>query len=68
MQGREWIAPPVCMRIIEGVLANRELLNLADWYVVPIANPEGYGESWENVIDLLKIIEIFACMSCDNTL
>lgn len=49
MQGREWIAPPVCMRIIEEVIADPQLLELADWYIVPIANSEGYVKTWTEV-------------------
>jgi murein tripeptide amidase MpaA len=48
-QGRDWIAPPVCMRIIEEVLADPELQQAADWYILPIANPEGYLHTWSHV-------------------
>ncbi|XP_059478285.1 zinc carboxypeptidase-like [Neocloeon triangulifer] len=43
IHAREWIAPPVCLRIIDEVLADPALRDLADWYVLPIANPDGYS-------------------------
>jgi Zinc carboxypeptidase len=57
-QGRDWIAPPVCMRIIEEVIANPELQELADWTILPMANPEGYLHTWDpaGVISIRKCI------------
>ncbi|CAB3381380.1 Hypothetical predicted protein [Cloeon dipterum] len=46
IHAREWIAPPVCLRIIDEVLADPALRDLADWYILPVANPDGYSFSW----------------------
>ncbi|CAB3381376.1 Hypothetical predicted protein [Cloeon dipterum] len=45
IHAREWIAPPVCLRIIDEVLADPALRDLADWYILPVANPDGYSYS-----------------------
>ena len=49
IHAREWLGAPVCMKIIEEVVADPELNTLADWYIVPVANPDGYAFSWTDV-------------------
>ncbi|XP_065341262.1 carboxypeptidase B-like [Cloeon dipterum] len=43
MHAREWITPPVCLRIIDEVIADPALRDMADWYIAPLANPDGYN-------------------------
>jgi carboxypeptidase A2 len=45
----EWLGAPVCMKIIEDVVADPELQNLVDWYIIPVSNPDGYVFAWSNV-------------------
>jgi murein tripeptide amidase MpaA len=49
IHAREWIAPPVCLRIIDEVLADPALQQLVDWYILPVANPDGYSFAWSDV-------------------
>jgi murein tripeptide amidase MpaA len=49
LHAREWIGPPVCLRIIDEVLADPALQQLVDWYILPIANPDGYIFAWSDV-------------------
>lgn len=49
IHAREWIAPPLCLRIIEEVLADSALQQLVDWYILPVANPDGYSYAWSDV-------------------
>jgi murein tripeptide amidase MpaA len=49
LHAREWIAPPVCLRVIDEVLASPELQQLVDWYILPVANPDGYSFAWSDV-------------------
>ncbi|CAB3362331.1 Hypothetical predicted protein [Cloeon dipterum] len=50
LHAREWMAPPVCLKTITELLdnyeSNKELLDLVDWLVIPIANPDGYVYSF----------------------
>jgi murein tripeptide amidase MpaA len=49
LHAREWIGPPVCLRIIDEVLADPALQQLVDWYILPVANPDGYSYAWSDV-------------------
>jgi murein tripeptide amidase MpaA len=53
IHAREWISPPVCMKLIEDVIANPEKQNLVDWYILPVTNPDGYAFTWSEVSHLL---------------
>ncbi|XP_065336909.1 carboxypeptidase B-like [Cloeon dipterum] len=46
IHAREWLSTPVCLRIIDEVLADPALRDLADWYIMPVANPDGYDYSF----------------------
>ncbi len=55
IHSREWIAPAVATylihRLAEGQTADGEARMMArefDWYVVPVANPDGYEYTWTN--------------------
>jgi len=58
IHAREWITPPVILKIafelLENYQTNKALVDMVDWYILPIANPDGYVYSWESVIFLLK--------------
>ena len=45
MHAREWIAPATAMyilyRLVENAWEFPELVNNFDWYILPIANPDG---------------------------
>lgn len=41
---REWISPALATYIIKQIVeepANAKLLNNIDWYIMPVANPDG---------------------------
>ncbi|GLH14749.1 Zinc carboxypeptidase A 1, partial [Gryllus bimaculatus] len=46
MHAREWIAPAVALyalkQLVENVKVNRRVAEAADWYILPVANPDGY--------------------------
>jgi len=46
MKGREWIGPSVVLyivrQLVENYDKNRRLVDNADWYLLPVANPDGY--------------------------
>ncbi|XP_063243654.1 carboxypeptidase B-like [Bacillus rossius redtenbacheri] len=46
MHGREWIAPAtvlfVLKQLVENYKTNRRLVDEADWYLMPVVNPDGY--------------------------
>jgi murein tripeptide amidase MpaA len=49
----EWQGPAVALNIIYQLTANYsanvEYLNKANWYILPVANPDGYEYSWTEV-------------------
>jgi murein tripeptide amidase MpaA len=52
---REWITPPVIMWIAEKLIEDydvdplvTELVNRAEWYLIPVVNPDGYEYTWTN--------------------
>jgi murein tripeptide amidase MpaA len=49
IHAREWLAAPVCMKLIEDVIADPARQAQVDWYVLPISNPDGYVFSWADV-------------------
>jgi carboxypeptidase A4 len=53
IHAREWLGPPTVLHVIYQLTAlaaeNIEMLNLADWYILPVANPDGYDYSWTEV-------------------
>merc|ERR1740128_108234 len=53
MHAREWISPPVCLHAIDQLIVGQNavdpednLLNLFDFYILPVVNPDGYAYSW----------------------
>lgn len=45
IHAREWISPAVATYILHLLVTNeswRELLKVTEWYIVPVANPDGY--------------------------
>ena len=49
MHAREWMGGPLCLRAIDELVADPELRDIADFYIVPVANPDGYVYSWTEV-------------------
>lgn len=53
LHAREWAGPPVALYAIneltENLAANLETLEQADFYFLPVANPDGYVYTWETV-------------------
>jgi murein tripeptide amidase MpaA len=49
MHAREWISPAVVMytlkQLVENFKVNRKVVEGADWYILPVANPDGYEYS-----------------------
>jgi len=55
IHAREWIAPATLMNFIDFMMKGygsdnqaTEMLNLHDWYFMPVVNPDGYVFSWTN--------------------
>ena len=50
LHAREWISPAVCLQLIERLIATaaeaNSPLNDFDFFVLPLANPDGYAYSW----------------------
>lgn len=59
IHAREWITPPVILKIafelLENYDANKALVDMVDWYLLPVANPDGYVYSWDTVLFTLLI-------------
>jgi carboxypeptidase A6 len=64
LHAREWIGPPVCLRIIDEVLADPALQQLVDWYILPVANPDGYSYAWTDVSNWRSEAVTFASFYC----
>ncbi|XP_014250278.1 carboxypeptidase B-like [Cimex lectularius] len=49
MHGREWIAPATALfilkQLVENYKTNRAVVDGIDWYIMPVANPDGYEYS-----------------------
>ncbi|PSN48354.1 hypothetical protein C0J52_08084 [Blattella germanica] len=49
MHAREWISPAVVLytlkQLVENFRVNRKIVEGADWYILPLANPDGYEYS-----------------------
>ena len=53
IHAREWVSPPACLHAINQLAINQNsvdpeenLLELFDFYILPVANPDGYEYSW----------------------
>ncbi|XP_073979779.1 carboxypeptidase B-like isoform X2 [Rhodnius prolixus] len=46
MHGREWIAPTTALfilkQLVENYQTNKGVVDSLDWYIMPLANPDGY--------------------------
>lgn len=53
IHAREWIAPStalyVIQQLVEYATQNQDLLNLFEWIILPLVNPDGYEHSHTNV-------------------
>lgn len=52
IHAREWISPAMTTYIIQELVenpANSALVNALDWYILPVANPDGYEYTRTNV-------------------
>ena len=49
MHAREWISPAVVLytlkQLVENFRVNRKVVEGADWYIMPVSNPDGYEYS-----------------------
>ncbi|XP_049799617.1 carboxypeptidase B-like [Schistocerca nitens] len=47
--GREWVSPAVALfvlrQLVENYQVNRRVVDAAEWFVLPVANPDGYEYS-----------------------
>lgn len=53
IHAREWISPPTCLHIIDRLVDSvnsvdpkENLLAVYDFYILPVANPDGYAYTW----------------------
>lgn len=52
VHAREWVTPPVALYIIHRLvvdIADAQLTNEIDWIIIPMANPDGYEFSIDEV-------------------
>lgn len=52
VHAREWVTPPVALYLIHQLVvkvADRRLLEEIDWIIIPVANPDGYEFSIDQV-------------------
>lgn len=52
VHAREWVTPPVALYIINQLVADIEdnyLTTDIDWVIIPVANPDGYEYSFDEV-------------------
>ena len=44
VHGNEWVTTPVALYIIDQLVSgtDKELVDLIDWIIIPLANPDGY--------------------------
>jgi murein tripeptide amidase MpaA len=53
IHAREWLAPPVVLYTIneltENLALNQAMLDKNDFYLLPVANPDGYVYTWTTV-------------------
>lgn len=53
IHAREWLTIPVALKIafelLENYSTNKALVDMVDWYILPVANPDGYVYSWRAV-------------------
>ena len=54
IHAREWVSPPACLHAIDKLIENsnsvdprENLLAMYDFFILPVANPDGYVYSWE---------------------
>ena len=52
LQARDWLGPATLVYLIKELVENRmehvQLLDKLDWYILPIANPDGYAYTMSN--------------------
>ena len=55
IHAREWVSPPACLHAVDRLLDSvnsvqpeENLLALYDFYILPVANPDGYIYSWSS--------------------
>ena len=55
IHSREWVSPPACLHAVDRLaeMANAvdprdNLLSVYDFYILPVANPDGYAYSWSS--------------------
>ena len=55
IHSREWVSPPACLHAVDSLveMANYvdprdNLLSVYDFYILPVANPDGYAYSWSS--------------------
>ena len=55
IHSREWVSPPACLHAIERLIDQSNeveprdnLLTSYDFYILPVANPDGYVHSWQS--------------------
>lgn len=60
IHAREWIAPAVALYIMNQLLEhqdqNRKLIEVADWLILPVVNPDGYEYTHTTVSWVMKNI------------
>lgn len=53
IHAREWAAPPVALKaiyeLVENYAENQALVDMIDWYIHPVVNPDGYIYTWSTV-------------------
>ena len=61
IHAREWVSPAFCLFALDQLVEEQALLDQFDFYIVPVANPDGYVFS--NFLGQLIIFVIV--VACD---
>lgn len=48
IHAREWISPAFCLYALDQLVEEQALLDQYDFYIVPVANPDGYFYTWKS--------------------
>lgn len=69
VHAREWATIPVALYLIQELVENRakhpQMVELLDWYIIPMVNPDGYEYSMEEGNRLWRKNRA-PCINCDK--
>lgn len=70
IHAREWISPAAVTYVMNELVTfyndNFKLADQVDWYILPVANPDGYVHTWTKVKTCSIITSITTCKLLDK--